>query len=103
MTMSIVEALSVYGRLRNAADDHAWTLQWRRRRRSQLRFEASRLLGKVALIDSDATVTISAWSGGPLETAYRELAAELEREREVHGAIEVEVASGSHHPANPHG
>ena len=84
MTMTIIEALSVYGRVRNGADDLAWTLPWRRRRRNRFRFEASRLLGKVALVDCHAEIVISAWSGSPLETAYRELEVELKREREVH-------------------
>jgi hypothetical protein len=35
MTMTIIEALSVYGRVRNGADDLAWTLPWRRRRRNR--------------------------------------------------------------------
>jgi hypothetical protein len=83
--MTVVEALSVYGRLRNEPDDLAWTWPWRRRRRSALRFQASRLLGKVAAAAPDAEVTIPAWSGSTIETAYRELMDELGREREVHG------------------
>ena len=85
MTMPVVEALSVYGRLRNEADDLAWTWPWRRRRRSQLRFQASRLLGEVAAAAPDAEVTISAWSGSTIETTYRDLVDELAREREARG------------------
>jgi hypothetical protein len=72
--------------------DLAWTWPWRRRR-SELRFQASRLLGEVAAADPDAEVTISAGAGSTVDIAYRELMDELERER---GVRSTEVASAEY-------